>query len=120
MNCTDISRILDERELAGLTAAERGALDAHVAACRDCAAQLSADRSLAALRTVIPPLPTALAERARELAALDEVRTAPQRSRRPILLGSLFLLGSAATMLGAVGWRELEPGEAAGRQPAPG
>lgn len=104
MNCKDISRILDEHEPGELSTAETDALDAHVLRCVDCARQLRASEGMIAFRSEVPPLPAALEERARNLRKRAESKAALGRTRRPVIIGSLLLLGAAATMYAAVPW----------------
>lgn len=62
MKCTDVSTILDERRERRLTAAERCAVDEHLATCDDCACAWHAQATL--LEVAVPPTPPCLLERA--------------------------------------------------------
>ena len=106
MNCEDIARILDEQELSALTVADSDALEAHAAVCGSCSGQLLASRQVAALRSQVPALPAALAERIRNLHEGVESKRGPTRSRRPVIIGSLCLLAAAATLSAGLPWQE--------------
>ena len=80
-----------------LSAAETAALEAHVAECRDCAAECSAMRQVAEFRAAVPAMPSSLHERAWQLQALRDSKPRSARRRRPVIVGSLFLLAAAAT-----------------------
>ncbi|MDX1561780.1 MAG: hypothetical protein R3305_02585 [Gammaproteobacteria bacterium] len=112
MNCTDVSRCLDERDIAGLSAAETVAIQGHAAHCADCAATWRVSRRLAAFRTDVPPLPVRLERHARRL---DEARdgNALTRSRRPVIVGGLLAFGALATMFAAVPFGDAGTAEAA-------
>jgi anti-sigma factor RsiW len=110
MNCDDIAWILDERRVAALSPFERADFDAHIARCDECAAQCRADEQVFSFRSDVPPLPSSLSETARQLhearaAAALERRT----TRRPVLIGSLLLLGAAATMFAGAPWSDVRP-----------
>lgn len=102
MKCSDISRILDEQEFAGLSAADLADLESHVSECAECARQCLASEQLMSFRTAVPAVPAALQERARHLHASCESANSPKSTRRPVIIGSLFLLGAAATTMFAV------------------
>ena len=102
MNCNDISRFLDGHQRSALSAAEKHQLEAHVSQCADCAGQWLASESMASFRSEVPPMPAALAERTRQLQDQCESKAAPDQSRRPVIIGSLLLLGAAATMFAVV------------------
>jgi len=106
MNCDDITRLLDERALAQLSAAEAGAIEAHAAQCPECARQWLASESLARFRADVPALPPALREQARRLHAACETPVVRKSTRRPLLFGSLFVLGAAATTVTAFTWQD--------------
>lgn len=106
MNCNDISRFLDEREAGELTSAELGELKAHVSSCEDCAGQWLASERIADFRSSVPALPAPLAERVRQLRDQGDVQPGPSRTRRPVIIGSLLLLGAAATTLAAFSWQD--------------
>jgi anti-sigma factor RsiW len=111
MNCDDIAWILDERRIAALSPFERADLDAHIARCPDCAAQCRASESLGSFRAEVPPLPAALVERALELQQLRATAAVERRARRPVLVGSLLLLGVAASMLAPIPWSDSNAAE---------
>jgi len=98
MNCNDIARILDTHGGANGSSLGTAGVEAHVAACEHCAGQLVAARSLASFRTDVPPVPATLQARARQLQDQFDARAAGRPTRRPVLIGSLLLLGAAATM----------------------
>lgn len=91
MRCNDIAAIMDEHRAARLTAAERGAIDAHLAACADCAAAWQADAELLALR--LPATPATLLDRVAALATRPMTR--PHRARTPFVVASALLAGAA-------------------------
>lgn len=98
MNCKDIARILDEQELDDLSPSQSRELKAHVAGCDDCAGQCLVSDCLADFRSDVPQMPQMLHERAAQLQDICKVRVRQGSSRRPLIIGSLFLLGTAATM----------------------
>jgi hypothetical protein len=106
MNCDDITWILDERRVAVLSPFEKADFDAHIARCPDCALQSRASASLASFRDEVPPLPPALVERALELQQLRSAAALERRARRPVIIGSLLLLGVAASMLAPIPWSD--------------
>jgi anti-sigma factor RsiW len=107
MKCDDISQWLDDRELSELSGAKRAELEAHVSRCAECARQCLASEQMKSFRTDVPPMPESLHERARQLRELCESATSPPKTtRRPVILGSLLLLGAAATMPAALSWRD--------------
>ena len=101
MKCNDISQLLNERELSELSPAETAALEAHVLDCAACAAQCLASERMTVFRPDTPPMPASLHEQVRRLRAVCEATTSPRSTRRPVIIGSLFLLG-AATMFAAI------------------
>ena len=102
MKCIDVTMLLDGRIEAAPAAAEGAAIDAHAAGCGACADQRAAARHVAGFRADVPALPETLLARARQLE--DQLDGSPQRSptRRPVLIGSLLLLGAAATMFSVI------------------
>jgi hypothetical protein len=102
MNCSDILRVLDERDIASLAMADEAEFRIHVAACRDCASQVLASEGVAAFRVDVPSLPAGLHECASQLQSRLETQSGRRPSRRPVLIGSLLLLGAAATMFAVV------------------
>ena len=110
MNCDDIAHVLDERRVAALSPFERADFDVHIAECAECAAQYRAGETVLSFRSDVPPLPSSLVDRAWQLhearaAAALERRT----TRRPVLIGSLLLLGAAATMFAPTPWSDVSP-----------
>jgi protein TonB len=92
MICNDIATILDNHRSARHAPAQRAAVDAHLAACVDCAAAWHGHTELLALR--VPPVPAALLERA--LLASRTPRSAePRRARISVIVGSSLLAGAA-------------------------
>lgn len=98
MNCQDIMRILDDRDIGALGEAERREVAAHLAACPDCARDWEIHQRLSA--AAIPPMPAEFAAQCRALVA---ARPAPASGRRAssrlILIGTLAAVAAAAAML---------------------
>lgn len=111
MSCDDIAWILDERRIASLSPFESADVNAHLAGCPDCAAQCLASEQLQSFRREVPPLPQALVERALELHGARAAAAFERRSRRPMLIGSLLLLGVAASMLAPIPWSDSNAAE---------
>jgi len=99
MSCNDVASILDTHRAARLAPAERTQVDAHLAACADCAAAWHAHTELLALR--MPPLPAALLERALLASRLPQSAPA-RRARMPLIVGSAVLAGAAAAAVTVV------------------
>lgn len=95
MNCQDIARILDERDVDDLLAREQSDVQAHLATCRDCARDWQIQAQLADAR--IPAVPP-------ELRALYSPRVegvvglAARRRSRFIIVGSLAAAAAAAML----------------------
>jgi hypothetical protein len=106
MNCDDIGWVLDERGVAALSPFEKADFEAHIAGCLECALQCRVSERLLPFRSDVPPLPESLIERARQLHELRAATARERRSRRPVLIGSLMLLGAVATMFAAVPWTD--------------
>lgn len=106
MKCNDIARILDERAPSALSSAESAALEAHLLHCDDCTAQWRASEQLQSFRSEVPPMPASLRERARQIDGDSESTRRERASRRPLIIGSLLLLGAAATMFTAIPLRD--------------
>jgi hypothetical protein len=102
MNCTDFSRILDGCTLADLPEREAISFRAHISDCSGCASQHAADSGIATFRADVPVLPDSLQARARQLQEQFDGKAEQRPTRRPILIGSLLLLGAAATMFTAI------------------
>lgn len=101
MNCQELQRILDERELAELSVADQRELKRHASACADCEAALAAHDAVRAV--AVPPMPAAFEQRLRRLVAA-QVAVAPASRRafgRPWLVVGLLGFGvAAATVVG--------------------
>lgn len=106
MNCKDISRLLDDGEIAALATARRAEAELHVAGCAGCRVQWQVAQRLHGFRAETPPLPTKLRERARQLEEAQAAAAARQVVRRPLIIGSLFLVGATAAMLAGLPVRE--------------
>jgi TonB family protein len=92
MNCENVSAILDDHAEQRLTAAERCALDAHLAICAECARAWQAYQALAT--EVLPATPADLLARVLRSTA---ARPASQSHRSPVR----FVIGTAVFALGA-------------------
>lgn len=106
MNCKQITHLLDRSESSELSAADTIAINSHAVHCAACAAQVRVSRAMAAFRSEVPELPASLQERARCLQSLCDTTARERRSRRPVLIGSLLLLGAAASLFTPVQWRD--------------
>jgi TonB family protein len=93
MSCTNVAAVLDSHRMARLSPAERAVIDAHLAACGDCAAAWHAQAELAALR--VPDASATLLERALLASRLPQSAPA-RRARLSIIVGSVVLAGMAA------------------------
>jgi hypothetical protein len=98
MNCQDISRALDSRDVNALSEAERRALDAHAASCPHCGPDWIVYTRLAAIPA--PPMPQKLAAQCEALATA-QLRgiSARRRSSRTLLLGAILVVAAAAAVL---------------------
>jgi TonB family protein len=92
MSCNDVASILDTHRSARLAPAERAQVDAHLAACPDCAAAWHAQAELLALR--VPAVPAAVLERA--LLASRAPNAPARRAHMPLIVGSALLAAAAA------------------------
>ena len=120
MSCNDVASVLDTHRSTRLATAERAQIDAHLAACADCAAAWTAQTELLALR--VPAVPATLLERA--LLASRLPQSAPvRRARMPVVVGSVLLAGAAAAAVTIVSWTGSPsvdvPSTRAGRPSAP-
>jgi hypothetical protein len=61
---------------------------------------------MASFRSEVPAMPASLQQQARELQERCDSGRAGTGTRRPVIIGSLFLLGAAATMFAAVPWSD--------------
>lgn len=92
MSCTDVASILDTHRSARLAPAERARVDAHLAACGDCAAAWHGHTELLALP--MPAMPATLLERVERVSRARGGRE-PRRLRLPVVIGSALLAGAA-------------------------
>jgi hypothetical protein len=105
MNCQDILRTLELRNVNTLSAAERQACEAHAASCPRCGPEWIAFSRLAAIP--VPPMPDLLAGQCEALVAgLPTSGAKLGRGRRPrnrfLLIGALAALSAAAAMIEVV------------------
>lgn len=95
MNCQDMARILDDRDIGSLAASEQRDVRAHLETCPDCARDWRIHAELSA--EAIPPVP---AELRAHFAALGEGgRHQGARRGRLIVVGGLLAVAAAAAML---------------------
>jgi hypothetical protein len=107
MNCQDISRILDSRDVNALSAGERRSCEAHAASCPRCWPEWVVYTRLAAISD--PPMSPELAARCEALASARSTAARGSRSGRTILLGALLATAVAAAMFGLVLRRDVVP-----------
>jgi len=99
MNCTNVAAILDDHALSRLSAADRCALDEHVAACEQCGLAWHAQSALLALP--VPAAPARLPDRV--LLAVSSRTAPPRRTRaRVVIVGALLAAGAALAAVTAV------------------
>ncbi len=67
MNCQEITSILDDRDIAGLSGTERSEVEAHLHVCSDCARDWAVHRHF--VTAAIPAVPVALAAQCRRLVS---------------------------------------------------
>ena len=81
MNCEQVQNLLDEYADAELSSAARGDVDAHLAGCKTCRAELDALRQTAALVRSLPRVtaPEGLKRAIRAGVALRLLQVAPPR-----------------------------------------
>ena len=108
MKCKDVSELLEGRELSSLSSAEAAELELHISRCVECAEQCLASELVMSMRCDVPTMPESLHERVRDLYASCESSIRLHRTRRPLIVGSLLLLGATATMFAGVPWREVD------------
>lgn len=123
MNCRDITDILDNRDIGGLQVAEREAVEAHLAACPECARDWALQQGFTALPDLA--VPAGFAARCRAKVAGASQWRGPA-SRRRLRLGALAAAAMAAVAALLLLWPEMspevqEPGErtAASGRPLP-
>lgn len=105
MSCNHTASVLDTHRSARLSVTERATVDAHLAACADCAAAWNAQSELLALP--VPPIPATLLERV--LLASRVPQSAPaRRARSTIVVGSVVLGAAALAAVTAVTVGNLE------------
>ncbi len=100
MNCQDITKILDERDISRLPDVERAVVEAHLSSCPACAAEWRVQQRLAT--GFAPPAPAGLTDRARALVAAGSgAAVHAQRARsRVILISTIVAVAAAAAWLG--------------------
>jgi hypothetical protein len=97
MNCQDISRAMDDRDIGALGEAGRREFDAHLAACADCARDFDVHVRLAATPT--PPLPADLERRIRMSLLVPAAGAGGHRaSKRLVVIGAVVAFAAAAAM----------------------
>lgn len=102
MSCQDMARMLEEQEVDGLLAIEQPAVQAHLAACRDCARDWQIHARLSAV--TIPSVPAEL--RARYAAPAAGVANAiAQRRSQFIVFGTFVAVAAVAAMLALQAYR---------------
>jgi TonB family protein len=106
MNCTDVSAILDDHALSRLSAADRCALDEHVANCEPCAFGWQAQSALLAM-PVPSTAPARLLDRVLR-AVITQAAVPRHRVRtRVVVVGTVLAAGAALAAATAV--KMLEP-----------
>lgn len=103
MNCTDVHTILDEHRDARLTAAERGAVDAHLIGCADCTAAWHAHGELLAL--AVPAMAPAFPDSV--LSAIDSRSRPTRHVRRGMIVATALFAGAALAAIGVMQSRTL-------------
>jgi hypothetical protein len=100
MNCQDIFRTLDSRDVDELSSSERNACEAHALSCRDCGSEWVVYTRLSAMPT--PPLSRDFVARCVAVAATQNGNITSRRPSRMVLLGTVFVVAgaAAAAMLG--------------------
>jgi hypothetical protein len=96
MNCQDVARLLDEKEVDGLLAAGHSELQAHLATCADCAREWRIFIQLAG--EDVPAVPAEMRALYAAQPGLDADARARRRSRF-VVIGTLFAVAAAAAML---------------------
>jgi hypothetical protein len=99
MNCQDIAEILDDGDGQSLSAAERRALEVHVAGCAECRAAFAAHEAMGAM--VVPAMSPRLAELCRSAIVVQSASRTRRAGGRPFVVVGLLVAGAAAaTFLG--------------------
>jgi len=96
MNCQDIARLLDEKQVDELLADEQSSARVHLATCRDCARDWQIHAQLS--NTVIPAVPAGLRARFPTQVASGSSPRTHWRSRL-VVIGAMVAVATAATML---------------------
>lgn len=112
MNCERVNLLLDTKSAAELTAAERQAVDQHLASCSECREMWEAYDELAALR--IPATPSYLRVR---IATALAARVAG-RSHARLVMGAVLLAGAALAATAVLRWTNDPPDPAPDPVPA--
>lgn len=105
MNCQDIFRTLESRNINALSAEERQACEAHAASCPRCGVEWIAYTRLAAIQ--VPPMPHTIATQCEALAeglpaAVAKYGNGRRIRNRFLLIGALAALSAAAAMIEVV------------------
>jgi hypothetical protein len=95
MNCSDISGILDNSNVAGMDAAGRRMVEAHLSGCAECARDWALAARFADLPDMAEPIDFAAACRARVAASSMSTRNRSMRNRL-VLIGAFVALAAAA------------------------
>ena len=104
MNCQDIARILNERDVGQLTAVERARAEAHLAGCAECAGDWEVHERIGAAE--IPAMPRWL----RDWHPGRRASEASTSSRRRVVVVPLLLLaGATAAMFALVSTMQTGP-----------
>jgi hypothetical protein len=106
MKCADILDLLANGDVTCMPASGIPGIEAHLSSCSECADQWQAAVGSVSLRCEVPPLPPTLRARAQQLQDRAGVQTPRGSSRRPLLLGSLFLLGATASLFSVLPARD--------------
>jgi hypothetical protein len=97
MNCQDLCRILDSRDVNALAAAERRACEAHAASCPHCGPEWVVYTHLAAIPAAL--MPQQLALRCAAVAETHLGRSLRRASSRTVLPATILVVAAAAAML---------------------
>ena len=94
MNCQNIAEILDEGDTRNLSAAERRALEVHIAGCEECRAAFAAHEAMGAM--VLPAMSPDLEEQCCRLVVARTASSGRRVGGRPFVVVGLLLAGVAA------------------------